>query len=105
MEPMILRLGYDIKFDIPYPVAMVALLNVHPSRAGDLRASDRGIAEPAAPREGYLDSFGTRGTRVVAQARALRLSNSALIYDSGVADLVSPEARELPVQELPHDVL
>jgi transglutaminase-like putative cysteine protease len=105
MEPMILRLGYDIKFDIPYPVAMVALLNVHPSRAGDLRASDRMIAEPAAPMESYLDSFGNRCTRFVAQAGALRLSNSTLIYDSGVADLVCPEARELPVQELPHDVL
>jgi transglutaminase-like putative cysteine protease len=105
MEPMILRLGYDIKFDIPYPVAMVALLNVHPSRAGDLRASDRVIAEPAAPMESYLDSFGNRCTRFVAQAGALRLSNSTLIYDSGVADLVCPEARELPVQELPHDVL
>jgi transglutaminase-like putative cysteine protease len=105
MEPMILRLGYDIKFDIPYPVAMVALLNVHPSRAADLRASDRVIADPAAPMESYLDSFGNRCTRFVAQAGALRLSNSTLIYDSGVADLVCPEARELPVQELPHDVL
>jgi len=28
---MILRLGYDIQFEIPSPVAMVALLNVHPS--------------------------------------------------------------------------
>jgi transglutaminase-like putative cysteine protease len=105
MEPMILRLGYDIKFDIPYPVAMVALLNVHPSRAADLRASDRVIADPAAPMESYLDSFGNRCTRFVAQAGALRLSNSTLIYDSGVADLVCPEARELAVQELPHDVL
>jgi transglutaminase-like putative cysteine protease len=105
MEPMILRLGYDIKFDIPYPVAMVALLNVHPSRAADLRAPDRVIADPAAPMESYLDSFGNRCTRFVAQAGALRLSNSTLIYDSGVADLVCPEARELPVQELPHDVL
>ena len=105
MEPMILRLGYDIKFDIPYPVAMVALLNVHPSRAADLRASDRVIADPAAPMESYLDSFGNRCTRFVAQPGALRLSNSTLIYDSGVADLVCPEARELPVQELPHDVL
>jgi len=105
MEPMILRLGYDIKFDIPYPVAMVALLNVHPSRAADLRAPDRVIADPAAPMESYLDSFGNRCTRFVAQPGALRLSNSTLIYDSGVADLVCPEARELPVQELPHDVL
>jgi len=69
MEPMILRLGYDIKFDIPYPVAMVALLNVHPSRAADLRASDRVITDPAASMESYLDSFGNRCTRFVAGRR------------------------------------
>src|SRR6202034_4641814 len=36
---------------------------------------------------------------------ALSLSNSTLIYESGVPDCVSPHARELPVQELPHDAL
>ena len=29
---MILRIGYDIQFDIPAPVTIVTLLNVHPSR-------------------------------------------------------------------------
>jgi hypothetical protein len=38
---MLIRLGYDIQFEIPSPVAMVALLSVHPSRAGDLRLSLR----------------------------------------------------------------
>jgi transglutaminase-like putative cysteine protease len=105
MEPMILRLGYDIQFDIPSPVAMVALLNVHPSRVADLRAPDEVSADPAAQTESYLDSFGNRCTRFVAHAGALRLSNSTLIYDSGVADPVCPDARELPVQELPHEAL
>ena len=35
---MFIRLGYDIEFEIPAPVAMVAMLSVHPSRAADLRA-------------------------------------------------------------------
>src|SRR4029077_12715354 len=53
----------------------------------------------------YIDGFGNRCARFVAQAGALRLSNSTLIYDSAHADPVSPDARELPVQELPHDAL
>jgi transglutaminase-like putative cysteine protease len=105
MEPMILRLGYDIQFDIPSPVAVVALLNVHPSRVADLRGPDEVSVEPAAQMESYLDSFGNRCARFVAPAGTLRLSNSTLIYDSGMADLVCPDARELPVQELPHDAL
>jgi transglutaminase-like putative cysteine protease len=38
-------------------------------------------------------------------AKALRLSNSTLIYDSGQPDPQSSDAREIPVQELPHDAL
>jgi transglutaminase-like putative cysteine protease len=102
---MILRLGYDIQFEIPSPVAMVALLNVHPSRVADLRAPDELCVEPAAQMESYIDSLGNRCTRFVAQKGALRLSNSTLIYDSGLADRVSPDAREVPVQELPHEML
>jgi transglutaminase-like putative cysteine protease len=103
--PMVQRLGYDIQFQIPAPVAMVALLNVHPSRVADLRAPDQLRAEPALPMENFIDSFGNYCTRFVAPAGTLRLSNSTLIYDSGMADPVNLYARELPVQELPHDVL
>jgi len=102
---MIQRLGYDIQFEIPAPTAIVALLNVHPSRVGDLHAPDELRVEPAAQLESYIDSFGNRCTRFVAQPGTLRLSNSTLIYDSGLADPVNPYARELPVQELPHDAL
>jgi transglutaminase-like putative cysteine protease len=102
---MILRLGYDIQFEIPAPVAMVALLNVHPSRVADLRAPDELRVEPETPVESYLDTFGNRCARFMAQKGALRLSNSTLIYDSGLADPVNLDARELPPYELPHDAL
>ena len=100
-----LRLGYDIQFEIPAAVAMVTLLNVHPSRAADLRAPDELCVEPAGPKESYIDRFGNRCNRFVAQAGALRLSNSTLLQDSGLADRVSPGAREIPVQDLPHEIL
>lgn len=102
---MILRLGYDIHFEIPAPVAMVALLNVHPSRVGDLRAPDEVQATPPLQMENFTDSFGNRCTRFVAPKGELRLSNSTLIYDSGEADLINPDARGVPVQELPPDIL
>jgi transglutaminase-like putative cysteine protease len=102
---MILRLGYDIQFDLPFPIAVVAMLNVHPSRVADLQAPDEVRVEPASPAESYIDSFGNRCTRFLAQNGPLRLSNSTLIYDSGVPDLVSLGAREVPVQDLPHEVL
>lgn len=100
-----LRLGYDIHFEIPAPVAMVALLNVHPSRAADLRTPDEVQIEPALPIESFLDSFGNRCTRFLAPKGTLRLHNETLIHDSGQADPVATDAREVPVQQLPIDAL
>ena len=102
---MILRLGYDIQFEIPSRVAIVALLNVHPSRVADLRAPDQLRVEPWTYVESFIDSFGNCCTRFVAQPGTLRLSNSTLVYDRGFADPVSLDARELPVQDVPYDIL
>jgi transglutaminase-like putative cysteine protease len=98
-------LGYDIQFDIPSPVAMIALLHVHPSRAADLRAPDEIAAEPATSMESFIDSFGNRCARFRAQQGPLRLSNCTLLYDPGRIDPVSPDAREVPIEELPHEAL
>jgi len=104
-ETMILQLGYDIQFDLPGPVTIITLLNVHPSRVPDLLSPDELRVEPATRTESFIDSFGNRCMRLVAQKGALRLSNSTQISDSGLPDAVSPNAREVPVQDLPHDVL
>jgi transglutaminase-like putative cysteine protease len=105
MAPMVLRLGYDLEFDIPAPVAMVALLNVHPSRVADLRAPDEIRIQPATPTESFVDGFGNRCARFVAQPGSLRLSSSTQLYDIGLLDAVSLSAREVPVQELPYEAL
>jgi len=102
---MLIRLGYDIQFDIPAPVPMVAMLHVHRSRTADLREPDELRLTPAVPVEMYHDSFGNICTRFVAPAGQLRLYNSTLIEDSGEPDLVNPGARQVPVQDLPSEVL
>jgi len=102
---MFIRLGYDIQFDIPSPVAMVAVLHVHPSRIKDLREPDQLWIEPAARTSSYIDSYGNRCTRFEAQPGSLRLSSSTLIEDSGLLDAVNFGAREHPVNDLPHEAL
>jgi transglutaminase-like putative cysteine protease len=102
---MMLRLGYDIQFQIPSPVAMIALLNVHPSRVADLRSPDELHVEPRTRMESFIDGFGNRCTRFVAQQGTLRLSNLTLLEDRGFADQVNCGAREVPVQELPTHLL
>jgi len=102
---MLIRLGYDIRFDITAPVPMTALLNVHPSRRHDLREPDRVRLEPAVPTEEYRDLFGNLSTRFVAPQGSIRLTNSTLVEDSGVPDPVCLSAREVPVAELPPETL
>ena len=102
---MLIRLGYDIQFEIPEPVAMVVVLHVHPSRVNDLREPDELTVAPTIKTDSYLDTFGNRCTRFAAPKGPLQLTSSTLIEDSGTPDPANSSAREIPVQDLPHDTL
>ena len=102
---MLIRLAYDIQFDLPADTAMVALLHVHPSRTHDLLQPDELETEPKLNVTSYLDTFGNRCARFVAPRGHLRLSSSTLIRDSGLPDPQNWAARETPVAELPNEML
>jgi len=102
---MLLRLAYDIQFDISAPVPMVALLNVHSSRVHDLLEPDELQTDPKLKLTYYTDGFGNRCTRFVAPAGKLRLSNSTLIQASDEPDEVNWGAREIAIEDLPHETL
>ncbi|MFL6415492.1 MAG: transglutaminase family protein [Bryobacteraceae bacterium] len=102
---MLIRLGYDMSFDVPFEVPIVALLNVYPSRTEDLLEPDVLKLEPEVPIETYMDSFGNQCSRFVAPPGTIRLYSSTLIQDSGKLDAEDPEAEEIPVKDLPADVL
>ena len=102
---MLIRLGYDISFETSAEVPMIALLNVHPSRAHDLREPDELHLEPNVKADSYVDAFGNICTRFVLPAAGIRLFNSTLIEDSGEPDAQNPTARQLSIGDLPHDTL
>jgi len=102
---MLIRVGYDIQFDLPTSIPYIGLVSVHPSRAQDLREPDELTVEPATPVTYYVDSFGNRCARFLARPGAIRLYNSTLIEDSGEPDPVNPSARAVPIEDLPEDVL
>jgi len=102
---MLIRIGYDIQFSIPAPVAMVTVLRVHPSRTADLLAPDDLQITPPTPIQEYTDSFGNVCSRFLAQAGQIQLYTSTLIQDSGLPDPVNYDAAQIPVQDLPSEVL
>jgi transglutaminase-like putative cysteine protease len=102
---MLIRLGYDLQFDTPAEVPIVTLLNVHPSRTEDLREPDQLRTDPVVNIESYVDSFGNHSCRLLAPPGKIRFHNSTLIDDSGKPDPVNPQAREVPIEHLPPEVL
>jgi transglutaminase-like putative cysteine protease len=102
---MIIRLGYDIELQMPQPVALITVLNVHPSRTADLIEPDELQLSPEVPRQVYLDTFGNWCTRILAPKGSLRLWNSTLIRDTGNPDPVDLRAGQIPAQCLPTDTL
>ena len=102
---MLIRVGHEMVFSVPSPLAMTFLLYVHPSRQADLRQPNRVRVEPDVPVEEFIDWFGNRCGRIVAPAGTLRLWAENLVEDTGLPDRVAPEARQHPVEELPTEAL
>ena len=102
---MLIKAGYEIRFTTRQPTPMMALLSIHPSREHDLRTRPQLASDPAFPMTEYRDGFGNVATRFVLPEGETILSNSFVIEDSGIEDRIVPDARQIPVEELPDDVL
>ncbi|MEO8347146.1 MAG: transglutaminase family protein [Betaproteobacteria bacterium] len=102
---MQIRVGFEMVYDCPQPTPMVLNLNVHFSRASDLVGRDHLLIDPPVPMSAYRDSFGNWCTRLVAPAGRTRLSANVVVNDSGLPDVIVPEARQIAVQDLPEETL
>ena len=87
---MLIKIGFDIEFELRGPTPMVLMLFVHPSRQNDLRRPEKLQVEPVLPVSYYTDLFGNRCARLFAPAGNLRLALETLIEDSGEPDPQSP---------------
>jgi len=102
---MLIRTGYDIRFSANRPTPMLALLSVHPSRHRDLKTPHRITSDPEVPMYDYVDGFGNVCTRLTVPAGGLTLSADFVVEDSGLPDVVVPDAPQVPLADLPDDIL
>lgn len=102
---MQIRVGFEMIYDCPQPTPMILNLNVHSTRVSDLVGSDELMIDPRVPRSGYRDSFGNWCTRIVAPEGRTRVSADAILNDSGIPDVVMPQAKQIPVADLPEETL
>ncbi|MEJ7686354.1 MAG: transglutaminase family protein [Variovorax sp.] len=105
---MLIKIGFDIELGVTAPTALIYMLQVHPSRAGDLAQGETLTISPPLVTDHYIDLFGNRCARVhVPQGvSSVRLQNEAVLHDSGQPDAMNLGARahaaaDLPVETLP----
>jgi len=102
---MLIRIGFDLTFELPSPVPMILMLYTHPSRSGSLSGPEVIQTSPSIPISTFTDHFGNRCGRILAPAGEIRLWHQTLIRDSGLPDPISPDAAQWDVHDLPPDVI
>jgi transglutaminase-like putative cysteine protease len=100
-----LRIGYELIYECPQPTPMILTLNIHYTRVSDLVVPDHLLTDPSIPLTVYRDGFGNWCTRLVAPPGRIRLFTDAVVRDSGEPDVVVPDARQHPVEDLPEESL
>ncbi len=103
---MLIRYGYEMRIAVERPTPVVCVLDVHPERRADVVSEyELSVRPHAIPVRRYVDGFGNVCRRFVAPAGETTISADGVARNSGLPDAVEHSAREIPVAELPDDVL
>ncbi|MEY2551868.1 MAG: hypothetical protein QOG12_2012 [Verrucomicrobiota bacterium] len=102
---MIVKIGFDIQFELRAATPMILMLYVHPSRQPDLRAPEKILVEPNVPLTDFTDLYGNRCARLLAPAGEIRFALETFIEDRGQPDEQNPAAIQHAVEDLPDDTL
>ncbi len=97
--------GCELIYDCPQPTPMLLMVSPHPSRHPTLEAPQTIICNPPIPVRQYTDGFGNTCTRIVAPTGRLSLRTALVAADTGLVDPVHPMARQVPVENLPDEIL
>jgi len=103
--PMRIRLGCELSYEFLNATPMIAMLTVHPSRAGDLERRDNVTTAPNVALHTYRDAFGNDCTRLVAPPGKLVVRTDGVIRIDGNTDPVALDAIQHQVQDLPDDTI
>ena len=88
---MLIRYGYEMTFEVSQATPMICLLTIHSERSGDIRRESF-QATPEVPVASYFDMFGNACRRLVVPPEGLTLTTDGVISDSGLHDVVVPDA-------------
>ncbi len=102
---MLIRFGFEIEIQCTDPLPMLLALSTHTELEGRLigldfvRTSEDGNAWT------YVDRFGNRFTRLLAQGGSTNLWSDCVVELDGAPDPQVPSAQQHSIAELPNDIL
>ena len=102
---MFIRIGFDIAYSFPQPTEMILMLYTHPSLAAFLMTPERLRGEPALVIEDFIDVYGNKCARAFCPGGRLHFRSDAIMVDGGLPDILSPNAQQHSIHELPTDTL
>ena len=102
---MLIRVGFELVYQFPQVTPLTLTVDVHYSRAEDIVSNQSLATDPEVPISGYRDGFGNWCRRLVAPVGRFRMTNGAVVRNSGLADPVVPDAWQQTVETLPEETL
>jgi transglutaminase-like putative cysteine protease len=102
---MLINYGCEIGISVPRATPLICLLDVHPERRKDISSEAPFTTFPPTQAMMYLDAFGNQSRRLMVRPGEITLRLDGTILDSGKPDEVAPDAREVPIEMLPHYLL
>lgn len=101
---MHIRVGCNISYEATWPTPTVLLIQPHPQAAQTI-LREEWIATPQSSMHAYHDTYGNLCQRTVLPIGEQSLRYDALVEVTDTWDEVAPDAKQIPVEELPDDVL
>jgi transglutaminase-like putative cysteine protease len=101
---MQIRVGCEFSYEATWPTPLVLLVQPHPGAEHTVLREEWKLSPPLALHL-YYDTYGNRCQRVRLPEGEPVLYYDALVEVKDTWDEVAPEAAQLPVEDLPDDVL
>jgi transglutaminase-like putative cysteine protease len=102
---MFIRAGFRITLNAMGEIPLLCALSPHPETVRPVMGTGAVRTEPDVPIETYRDDFGNEISRLLAPSGRLTLTSDFVVEHDGEPDEVAPDAPQMPVADLPPDVL
>ena len=102
---MLIRYGFRLSFDVPQQTAVLARLDIHPSRRSDIVSESPLLIGGQEAPPAIKDVHGNLCRRLTAPPGRSQLEMSGVVRDCGVYEAQMTNEPLWPVADLPNDAL